>query len=165
MSAENHCNCARVDEEEVYLKLEETIAQHKGKPTELIMALHKAQNLFGYLPKKAQELISERLNVPISTVCGVISFYSFFSTVPKGRHTVKVCLGTACYVRGGQQTLQKVEKELNTKVGSTTDDRRYSVDIVRCIGACGLAPAVLVDKDVYGRVKSTKLMDILGKYE
>ena len=165
MSAENYCNCAQVDEGGLYLKLEEMIAQHKGKPTELIMALHKAQNLFGYLPKKAQELISERLNVPISTVCGVISFYSFFSTVPKGRHTIKVCLGTACYVRGGQQTLQKVEKELNTKVGGTTEDRRYSVDIVRCIGACGLAPAVLVDKDVYGRVKSTKLMDILGKYE
>lgn len=165
MSAENHCVCAEVNEDDLYPELEDIIAQHKGKPTELIMALHKAQNLFGYLPKKAQELISERLNVPISEVCGVISFYSFFSTVPKGRHTIKVCLGTACYVRGGQQTLEKVEKELNTKVGNTTDDRRFSVDIVRCIGACGLAPAVLVDQDVYGRVKSTKLMDILGKYE
>ena len=165
MSAENHCSCAQVNEDELYPELEELIAQHNGEPTELIMALHKAQNLFGYLPKKAQEFISEKLNVPISTICGVISFYSFFSTVPKGRHTVKVCLGTACYVRGGQQTLEKVEKELNTKVGSTTEDRRFSVDVVRCIGACGLAPAMLVDDDVYGRVKSTKIMDILGKYE
>lgn len=164
MSVENVSN-TQVNEEELYLRLEEMIAPHAGKPKELIMALHKAQNLFGYLPKKTQELISEKLDVPISEVCGVISFYSFFSTVPKGRHTVKVCLGTACYVRGGQQTLEKVEKELNTKVGKTTEDRRYSVDVVRCIGACGLAPAVLVDNDVYGRVKSTKLMDILGKYE
>ena len=165
MSGENHCSCAQSNEDELYPELEEMIAPHKGKPTELIMALHKAQNLFGYLPKKAQEIISEKLNVPISEVCGVISFYSFFSTVPKGRHTIKVCLGTACYVRGGQQTLDKVEKELSTKVGGTTEDRRFSVDIVRCIGACGLAPAVLVDNDVYGRVKTTNLMDILGKYE
>ena len=83
MSAENHCSCAQVNEDELYPELEELIAQHNGKPTELIMALHKAQNLFGYLPKKAQEFISEKLNVPISTICGVISFYSFFSTVPK----------------------------------------------------------------------------------
>ena len=165
MSAENKCNCDQVSEEELYPKLEEMIAQHKGKPSELIMALHKAQNLFGYLPKKVQQLVSERLNVPISVVSGVVTFYSFFSTVPKGRHIVKVCLGTACYVRGGQQTLQKLEKQLSTKTGGTTDDRRYSLDIVRCIGACGLAPAMLVDEDVYGRVKSTKLMDILEKYE
>jgi NADH:ubiquinone oxidoreductase subunit E len=165
MSGKNQCNCNQVSEEELYPKLEEMIAQHRRKPTELIMALHKAQNLFGYLPKKVQELVSERLNVPISVVSGVVTFYSFFSTVPKGRHIVKVCLGTACYVRGGQQTLQKLEKQLCTKTGSTTDDRRYSLDIVRCIGACGLAPAMLVDEDVYGRVKSTKLMDILEKYE
>ncbi|HOJ42652.1 MAG TPA: NAD(P)H-dependent oxidoreductase subunit E [Syntrophorhabdaceae bacterium] len=165
MELEHQCQCAQTNEEELYPKLEEMIEQHRGKPAELIMALHKAQNLFGYLPKKAQEIISERLNVPISTICGVISFYSFFSTVPKGRHSIKVCLGTACYVRGSQQTLERVEKELNIQVGGTTEDRRFSLDVVRCIGACGLAPAMLVDNDVYGRVKSTKIMDILKKYE
>ncbi|MCX7965750.1 MAG: NAD(P)H-dependent oxidoreductase subunit E [Syntrophorhabdaceae bacterium] len=165
MELEHACQCAQINEEELYPKLEELIEQHKGKPTELIMALHKAQNLFGYLPKKAQEIISERLNVPMSTVCGVISFYSFFSTVPKGRHSIRVCLGTACYVRGSQHTLERVEKELNIKVGGTTEDRRFSLDVVRCIGACGLAPAMLVDNDVYGRVKSTKIMDILKNYE
>jgi NADH:ubiquinone oxidoreductase subunit E len=101
----------------------------------------------------------------LSQVHGVISFYSFFSTVPKGRNSVKVCLGTACYVRGGQRTLAKVEQELGINVGGTTEDREYSLDIVRCIGACGLAPAMLVNDDVYGRVKTTKLMEILQRYK
>jgi NADH:ubiquinone oxidoreductase subunit E len=165
MSAENQCQCAEIDEEELYPKLQTIIDDHRGKPKELIMALHKAQNLFGYLPKKAQVMISDGLNVPLSEIYGVITFYSFFSTVPKGRHTVKVCLGTACYVRGSQQTLTKIGQELGVGVGGTTDDRRYSLDVVRCIGACGLAPAMLVDDDVYGRVKSTKIMDILENYE
>jgi NADH:ubiquinone oxidoreductase subunit E len=165
MSTEHECLCAATTEEDLFPRMEEIIAEHRGKPQELIMALHKAQNLFGYLPEKAQRIISDRLKVPMSTVCGVISFYSFFSTVPKGKHSVKVCLGTACYVRGGQQTLNGVEKELGVKVGETTGDRRYSVDVVRCIGACGLAPAMLVDDDVYGRVKSTKIMEILDRYE
>ncbi len=94
-----------------------------------------------------------------------MTFYSFFSTSPKGRNTVKVCLGTACYVRGGQQALSKVEDELEVKVGGTTEDRRFSLDVVRCIGACGLAPAILVNDDVYGRVKTTKVMEILDRYE
>lgn len=165
MSAENQCHCTQTTEEELYPKLEAIIADHQGKPNELIMVLHKAQNLFGYLPQKAQVMISEGLNVPLSEIYGVITFYSFFSTVPKGKHSVKVCLGTACYVRGGQQTLSKVGKDLGIKVGGTTEDRKFSLDVVRCIGACGLAPAMLVDEDVYGRVKTTKIMDILDQYE
>jgi NADH:ubiquinone oxidoreductase subunit E len=165
MSAENQCHCAQATEEELYPKLEAIIADHQGKPNELIMVLHKAQNLFGYLPQKAQVMISEGLNVPLSEIYGVITFYSFFSTVPKGKHSIKVCLGTACYVRGGQQTLSKVGKDLGIKVGGTTEDRQFSLDIVRCIGACGLAPAMLVDEDVYGRVKTTKIMEILDQYE
>jgi NADH:ubiquinone oxidoreductase subunit E len=165
MSAENQCHCIEVTEEELYPKLEDIIANHQGRPNELIMVLHKAQNLFGYLPRKAQVMISEGLNVPLSEIYGVITFYSFFSTVPKGKHSIKVCLGTACYVRGGQQTLSKVGKDLGIKVGGTTEDRRYSLDVVRCIGACGLAPAMLVDEDVYGRVKTTKIMEILDQYE
>jgi NADH:ubiquinone oxidoreductase subunit E len=165
MSDEHKCVCAETNEEELYPQLAQIIAENKGRPENLIMVLHKAQNLFGYLPKRVQQLVAEGLNLSLSQVYGVITFYSFFSTVPKGRNTVKVCLGTACYVRGGQQALAKVEEELKTKVGGTTEDRRYSVDVVRCIGACGLAPAILVNDDVYGRVKTTKIMEILDRYE
>jgi NADH:ubiquinone oxidoreductase subunit E len=165
MSGNDKCRCAQIDEEELYPKLEAIISEHKGKPNELIMALHKTQNLFGYLPEKAQVMISEALKVPLSEIYGVITFYSFFSRVPKGKHSVKVCLGTACYVRGGQETLAKVGKDLGIKVGGTTEDRKYSLDVVRCIGACGLAPAMLIDKDVYGRVKTTKIQEILDQYE
>lgn len=165
MSAENQCSCAEIQEDELYPKLDEIISAHKGKPEDLIMVLHKAQNLFGYLPQKVQELVSEGLNVSLNEVYGVITFYNFFSTVPQGRHGVKVCLGTACYVRGSQKVLEKAEKDLGITVGGTTDDRRYSLDVVRCIGACGLAPAVLIDEDVYGRVKTTSLSEILEKYE
>jgi NADH:ubiquinone oxidoreductase subunit E len=165
MSQEKQCQCAEVQEEELYPRLEEVIMEHRGKGQDLIMVLHKAQNLFGYLPRKAQEMVAEGLNVSLNEVYGVITFYNFFSTVPQGRNSVKVCLGTACYVRGSQEVLDKAQKELGIKVGGTTEDRRYSLDVVRCIGACGLAPAMLVNEDVYGRVKSPHLPDILAKYE
>jgi NADH:ubiquinone oxidoreductase subunit E len=165
MTVENQCQCAPVEEDELYPKLEEIIAEHKGRPEDLIMVLHKAQNLFGYLPRKVQEVVAEGLNLSLNEVYGVITFYNFFSTVPTGRHGVKVCLGTACYVRGGQAVLEKTERELGIKNGETTEDRRYSLGVVRCIGACGLAPAMLINDDVYGRVKSTKIMEILEKYE
>ena len=109
--------------------------------------------------------MSDGLNISLNEIYGVITFYNFFSTVPQGRHSVKVCLGTACYVRGSQEILGKTERELGIKVGGTTDDRRYSLDVVRCFGACGLAPAMLIDYDVYGRVKSTNIMNIIEKYE
>jgi NADH:ubiquinone oxidoreductase subunit E len=165
MSEEHKCACAELQEEELYPKLAEIVAENNGKPENLIMVLNKAQNIFGYLPKRVQQIVAEGLGLSLSEVYGVVTFYSFFSTAPKGRNSVKVCLGTACYVRGGQQTLGKVEDELKIKVGGTTDDRRYSVDVVRCIGACGLAPAILVNDDVYGRVKTTKVMEILDRYE
>ena len=165
MSDEHNCLCAEKQEEELYPKLAEIVELNKGKPENLIMVLHKAQNLFGYLPKRVQQTVAEGLGLSLSEVYGVVTFYSFFSTYPKGRNSVKVCLGTACYVRGGQRALAKVEEGLGVQVGETTDDRRYSVDVVRCIGACGLAPAMLVNNDVYGRVKTTKVMEILDSYE
>lgn len=165
MPDEHRCVCADTQEEELYPKLTEIVEANRGKPENLIMVLHKAQNLFGYLPKRVQQVVAEGLGLSLSQVYGVVTFYSFFSTSPKGRNTVKVCLGTACYVRGGQQALSKVEDELSVKVGGTTEDRRYSLDVVRCIGACGLAPAILVNDDVYGRVKTTKVMEILDRYE
>jgi NADH:ubiquinone oxidoreductase subunit E len=165
MAVENQCCCAKTNEAELYPELEKIITEHHGKPEDLIMVLHKAQNLFGYLPRKAQEMVAEGLGVSLNEVYGVITFYAFFSTVPKGRHSIKVCLGTSCYVRGGQRVIEKIKKELSLKVGGTTEDRRYSLDVVRCIGACGLSPAMLVDNDVYGRVKTTKLAEILERYE
>jgi NADH:ubiquinone oxidoreductase subunit E len=166
MSADQHtCQCGEINEEDLYPKLAEIVEENKGKPENLIMVLHKAQNLFGYLPRKVQQMVGDGLGLSLSQVHGVVSFYSFFSTSPKGRNTVKVCLGTACYVRGGQRTLTKVQEGLGVKTGETTEDRRFSVDVVRCIGACGLAPAVLVNDDVYGRVKTTKIMEILDTYE
>ena len=165
MSDEHNCLCAEKQEEELYPKLAEIVEGNRGKAENLIMVLHKAQNLFGYLPKKVQQIVADGLCLSLSEVYGVVTFYSFFSTYPKGRNSVKVCLGTACYVRGGQRALTKVKDGLGVKVGGTTEDRRYSLDVVRCIGACGLAPAILVNDDVYGRVKTTKVMEILERYE
>jgi NADH:ubiquinone oxidoreductase subunit E len=148
-----------------YEELTKIIAEYKGKPGGLILVLHKAQNLFGYLPRQVQRQIADGLDIPLSEVAGVVTFYSFFTMVPKGRHGIKVCLGTSCYVRGGQRLLGELQKKLGVPVGGTTDDRRFSLEVVRCIGACGLSPAMTVGKDVFGRVKNNKLGGILEKYD
>ncbi len=151
-------------EKELFQELKKIIAEYKGKAGALILVLHRAQTLFGYLPREVQRQIAEGLEIPLSEVSGVVTFYSFFTMVPKGRHTVKVCLGTSCYVRGGQKVLGELEKKLGISVGGTTGDRRFSLEVVRCIGACGLSPALTVGEDVFGRVKNTKLGEIMGKY-
>ena len=146
-------------------ELKEIIEEYKGKPGALILVLHKAQNLLGYLPRQVQRLIADGLDIPVSEVAGVVTFYSFFTMVPKGRHSIKICMGTSCYVRGGQRLCGEVQKKLGIPVGGTTEDRRYSLEVVRCIGACGLSPAMTIGKDVFGRVKNIKLGEILGKYD
>jgi len=148
-----------------YEELTKIIAEYKGKPGALILVLHKAQNLFGYLPRQVQRQIADGLDISLGEVAGVVSFYSFFTMVPKGRHGIKVCLGTSCYVRGGQRLLGELQKKLGVPVGGTTDDRRFSLEVVRCIGACGLSPAMTVGEDVFGRVKNNKLGEILEKYD
>ena len=153
------------EETQLYEELGKIIAEYRGKPGALILVLHKAQNLFGYLPRQVQRQIADGLDAPLSEVAGVVSFYSFFTMVPKGRHGIKVCLGTSCYVRGGQRLLGELEKKLGVSVGETTDDRRFSLEVVRCIGACGLSPAMTVGEDVFGRVKNNKLGEILEKYD
>jgi NADH:ubiquinone oxidoreductase subunit E len=130
----------------------------------LIPALQQAQHLFGYLPEPVIRHISRRLDIPYSEVAGVVTFYSFFSTVPRGRHVVRVCLGTACYVRGGQEVLAALSRELGIAVGQTTEDRLFSLEVGRCFGACGLAPVVMVDDDVHQRVKPARLRDLLAPY-
>ena len=156
---------AEPSEELLFQELNRIISGHQGKPGALILVLHKAQNLFGYLPREVQRRVADGLGIPLSEVSGVVTFYSFFTMVPKGRHTIKVCLGTSCYVRGGQRLIGDLQKKLSLDVGGTTEDRKFSLEVVRCIGACGLSPAMTVGEDVFGRVKNTKIGEILEKYE
>lgn len=150
---------------EVMSRVDEIIAEHKGKPGALIPVLEECQGVTGYLPVELQEYIGKAINVPASTVYGVVTFYSFFSMVPKGRHVVKVCLGTACYVRGTKVIAQKIKQICGLEVGQVTSDRRFSLEAVRCLGACGLAPVMMVDSDTHGGVSADKVMEILNHYE
>lgn len=135
------------------------------KRSNLIQILHQLQNLYGFLPIEILVQVSKKMSVPLSEVTGVVSFYSFFSTQPRGRHTIRVCLGTACYVRGGKKIIEKIQELLQVDLGGTTDDQRFTFEIARCIGACGLAPAVMIDNEVYRQVNSNKLKSILAKYD
>ena len=145
-------------------KLHGIIKKYRGKPGGLIPVLEGAQVLLGYLPVSIQRVIAVGLNLPLSRVYGVVTFYSFFTMTPRGKHTVRVCLGTACYVRGGEKLAETLEQDFSIKPGETTADRLFTFETVRCIGACGLAPAVIVDEEVYGGVKPANVKTILGKY-
>ncbi len=157
-------DCAEPDETQLMAEFETMLPDYTGKPGGLIPALQVCQRLFGYLPKIAMERISEAFGKPYSEVAGVVSFYSFFSTVPRGRHLVRVCLGTACYVRGGKEVLNAIKHALAIEVGETTGDRQFSLDVGRCFGACGLAPVIMVDDDVHQRVKPAKVGELLARY-
>lgn len=165
------CDCeklaaeAQAEETKLYEQLDAIIEKHKNVRGPLIQVLHAAQELFGYLPAEAQTRIAKGLNVPLSEVHGVLSFYSFFTTVPRGKHTIRVCLGTACYVRGGKQVLEKFQKDLGIGTNDTTEDRQFSLEVNRCVGACGLAPVVTVGADIYRRVKEDKIPEIIAKYK
>lgn len=145
-------------------QLNKIIAKHKGKPGSLIPALEEAQVCLEYLPMAAQKKIAKELNLPLSRVYGVVTFYSFFTMTPRGKHTVRVCLGTACYVRGGKALTEKLQKEFGVNEGETTPDRMFTLESVRCLGACGLGPVVVVDEDVHGRAKPGKIKEILAQY-
>jgi NADH:ubiquinone oxidoreductase subunit E len=146
-------------------KLDEIIARFKGKPGGLIPVLEEAQVTLEYLPISIQERIAKGLNLPLAQVYGVVTFYSFFTMKPRGRHTVRVCLGTACYVRGGKTIAESLVKEFNVAEGETTPDRRFTYETVRCLGACGLAPVIVVDENVHGRVKTQKMKSVLDDYQ
>lgn len=137
-------------------------ARRKGK---LIQVLHHAQHIFGYLPSEVQHFIAKRLNLQDAEVSGVVTFYNYFSTVPKGRFAVNVCLGTACYVKGSERILQEFERQLGVKTGEgITADGLFSLYALRCVGACGLAPVVMVNDKVYGRVKPEDVQKIIAEY-
>jgi len=147
-----------------FAELDKWIAAYKGKTGSVIRALSKAQEIFGYLPREVQEAVAKGMERPLSEIYGIATFYSFFNIVPKGRHSVCACMGTACYVRGGQQVVDDLKKQLNIDVGGTTADREFSLNSIRCMGACALAPVVRIDEDVYRQVTPKKVKEMLGKY-
>lgn len=151
-------------DQELLTRLDGFLEEYRDKPGALIPVLQIAQGLFGYLPEAVLKRISIGLDKSYSEVSGVVSFYSFFSTVPRGKHLVRVCLGTACYVRGGKQVFDALKAELDIDVGGTTPDREFSLEVGRCFGACGLAPTIMIDDDVLQRVKPRKVRDILDGY-
>jgi len=144
--------------------LEPILQEYKDRPGGLIPALQIAQTMFGYLSEPVLLQISEAFEKPYSEVAGVVSFYAFFTTVPRGKHVVRVCLGTACYVRGAQEVLQALRRKLGIDVGETTPDRQFSLDVGRCFGACGMAPVVMVDDTLHQRVKPARVGEILAQY-
>jgi len=162
ITQEDVCKVESMTEDEKYQLLENIIVDYDRKESNLIQVLHMAQAIFGYLPPEVQRFIGEKMDIPNSKVNSVLTFYSFFSTKPKGKYTVSICLGTACYVRGGKDVLQKLKEVLSIDVGETTDDKVFSLQVMRCIGACGLAPAMLVNKKVYKQVNPNKVQTILG---
>lgn len=146
---------------EEWEKIDQVISNYKGRHGALIPVLKEAQDICGYLPKKVQHRIAAGLHLPPSQIYGVVSFYAFFTTVPRGKYIIRVCLGTACYVRGAKQILEQLQRELNVEVGGITRDRKYSLEAVRCLGACGLAPVMVVGHDTYGMVNPRKAIEIV----
>lgn len=146
-------------------RLQEVIAQYKGQPGAVMPVLQAAQEIFGYLPEEVQVTIAEGLEVPLSEIYGVASFYAQFTLNPKGKYQISLCLGTACYVKGAAAVLEAVEKKLGIKSGSITPDGKFSLDACRCIGACGLAPVMMINEDVYGRLAPDQISKILDRYE
>jgi len=163
----HECSCHDVpepSEAELLERLDEVIAQYRHRPGALIPVLQIAQGIFGYLPEVAMKHIALGLDKSYSEVAGVVGFYSFFSTVPRGEHLIRVCLGTACYVRGGKAVLEAFQQKLKLEVGGTTTDRKFSLAVARCFGACGLAPAIMIDDTVYHRVKTNRIQTILAEH-
>ena len=157
------CNKLEVTPE-MLSKLMDAIALNKQKPGPLMPTLHAAQEIFGCIPLEIQKIISKELDISVSTINGVVTFYSRFSTEPKGKHIVGVCLGTACYVRGSQEIIDAVSKELNIGVGETTSDGNFTLEATRCLGACGLAPVFTIDEEVYGNSNKDTAINAIKKY-
>ena len=147
------------------IKLDEVISKYQDENGPLIPILQEAQEVYGYLPAHVLKHISKATRIPLAKIYGVVTFYSQFRLAPVGRNLINVCLGTACHVRGGAKVLETIEKELKIKDGVTSDDGRYTLEIVACIGACGLAPVMSVNGQVYGRLEPKSVAEILAKYE
>lgn len=151
--------------EENFEKLHKVIDDHRDMQGPLMPILHEAQHIFGAIPKEVQKVISDKLNVPMAEIYGVVTFYSQFTLEPKGDYLIGVCLGTACYVRGAQQLIDKISELTGVSVGKTSPDGKFSLEATRCIGACGLAPVLTVNEDVYGRLTLEDIPGIVQKYK
>ena len=145
-------------------KLKEIIAEHKGQPDAMMPVLQKAQEIYGYLPIEVQTIVAEGLGVSLEQVYGVSTFYSWFTLEPKGEHLIRVCLGTACYVKGSADILAELERQLGIKAGHTTPDGKFTLEATRCLGCCGLAPVMTIDDDVFGRLIPADVKGILDKF-
>ncbi|HOA28735.1 MAG: NAD(P)H-dependent oxidoreductase subunit E [Candidatus Cloacimonetes bacterium] len=154
------------DQNRLYDRLAEVIEEKKDLRNPLIEILRIAQEIFGYLPIEVQEFVADKMNVPASKIYGVVTFYNFFSMKPRGKYTLNVCTGTACFVKGAPRLIQMLSEELNVKMGETTEDGRFTMSAVRCVGACSLAPVFVIGEDTYGRIDNKdKVKEIISRYE
>ncbi|HOY84802.1 MAG: NAD(P)H-dependent oxidoreductase subunit E [Candidatus Cloacimonetes bacterium] len=150
----------------LYERLKAVIAASQGLRNPLIEVLRQAQEIFGYLPVEVQEFVAREMNIPVNKIYGVVTFYNFFTMTPRGKYTLNLCMGTACYVKGAPRLAQMIEEELGVKMGETTPDGRFTVSAVRCVGACSLAPVFVIGEETYGRVDTReKMSEILKKYQ
>ena len=148
-------------------ELKAFVADVKGREyadSYLIAVMHKAQGLFGYLPREVMDLISEEMNIPTAHIWGVATFYHYFNLEPIGRHVISVCMGTACYVKGANDVLEALKRELGVQVGQTTEDRLFTLQEARCLGACGIAPVVMIDDKIYGELTAKSVVDVVNQY-
>jgi len=145
--------------------VDQAIGRRKDAPGSLIPVLQESQEICGYLPSYIQQRIADGLGLPGSDVYGVVTFYSFFTMVPRGRHTIRVCMGTACFVKGANEALSRLKRELKVDIGHTTEDKRFTLEAVRCLGACGLAPVTIIDRDTHRGLTSNKVIDVINQYE
>lgn len=158
-------SCENQLKKECFDKVEKFINNLSEKEGSLITVLHYAQGVFGYLPHEVQEFVAKQLDVPVVKVCGVVSFYHYFKVIPQGKYPISVCMGTACYVRGAEEILGAISEELGIGVGETTADGMFSIDALRCVGACAVAPVMLVQEDVFGKVAVKNVKKIIADYK
>lgn len=157
---------ATQQENQLYDRLKAVIAASRGLRNPLIEVLRQAQEIFGYLPVEVQEFVAREMDIPANKIYGVVTFYNFFTMKPRGKYTLNLCMGTACYVKGAPRLAQMIEEELGVKLGETSSDGRFTVSAVRCVGACSLAPVFVIGEETYGRVDTRdKLAGILKKYQ
>lgn len=145
--------------------IKEVCTEYGNQGSELINVLHQVQGKLGYLPAEVQEVIAKELNISVAKVYGVVTFYSFFTMIPMGEYPISICMGTACYVRGSEQVLEEFKRQLKVEVGQSTPDGKFSLNCLRCVGACGLAPVVMIGDKVFGRVSPQQVKNIIAEYK
>lgn len=164
METKEMCHCIDQTEEEKLKIIDEILEEYEYKESNLIQILHLTQGVYGFLPIELQKYIADKMDLPLAHISGVISFYTLFSTVKKGEYVIKVCLGTACYVRGGRKIIDRLKEILEIEIGETTQDSKYTLEVTRCIGSCGLAPTMMINDKVYMQVNPDKLTSILKNH-